>query len=1524
MMRRWIRLLSVLLCMTVLASVFGGIAPASFSEGAVPTEAPTQTADIAATEQPKSEATPVPTEGPEPIQASETPEPTEEATEAAPTPPETAEPSVGPSVEPSVEPSEEPSPWIATTPGTQAAPAATEAVSAVAPETPSPTEQLEDQVRAIVLACEDAGNRTDFDRALWLHDHLVANATLAAPGDDNGGAEAVLLHGAGTPVAFARAYGALLSAAQIENACVYDLDDDDAAWNVIRLDGNWYHVSVALDKTAEKSRYEYFCVTDAVMARAYRWDGARGDGGVVHPTCAATADNYFVREKGYAAFASQAELDALLSAMAEEGVGEIGLYCAGAGATAEAMAEDWLARNPAYSGFASSGSDWLIRFSIAPADLPAAPDGDAQAQDEPIVLAQIVPAVTILTIGVGERVSVADWTADPAGADTAVTYASSKSSIAKVSTSGLVKGIKVGTVTIVIRDASGVEAKVQVRVKKAPARITAAVEREKLGVGEEMRVVTTPNKGSAGAVMFASSNEAVATVDAYGVTRAVGVGSAKITATTYNNKKATVKITVVRAPEGVELLPQELSVAAGDTQRLAVVLSAGSAGAVTFASDDPCVLTVDASGRVEGITEGETTVRATTYNGLEAACRVKVVAAPQSITILAARMVLGVGEKLPLETRVEPSDVDASIRYSSSKPSIATVSATGVVTAKRVGETTITVKTYNGIKATIRIRVKRAPTGIAAAVERKKLGVGEEMRVATTLSKGSAGAVTFISSNDAVATVDAYGMIRAVGAGSAKITATTYNKKKVQTVISVVPAPESVTISPRDAVLGVGQSQALGCALSPGSAGAVSYASSDETVAQVDIKTGKLTAVGEGQATITATAYNGPSDAMVATVVRAPDWVKLEPATLTIGIGESCALAPRIPDGSAATFTYATSAKKYVKVSAAGIVKGVKAGKAKITVKTYNGQTATMTVIVRRAPSAISLKTARLTLGLGESCTVPYALSKDSASAVQAVSANPEVVSVGAGNGLTAVGCGVAVVTFATFNGKTASCTVTVASAPTAISLSPQGGVLGVGQKLRLFAEIDLGSASRLRFESSDGAVLSVSEDGLVTARNVGVATVSVYTYVEGVWAAAEFSVLPAPQSIALSTGQDPLILSLGETWQLQPLLPEGTAAGLVYASGNEAVFTVGQDGLITAVGGGEAAATVTAHNGISASVIVRVFDPLYPNECALVSVPGYLEVGETFTPETVVTPSTADPQLSWSTSDAKIARVDPTTGVVTAVSRGVATIRGKSGKNSAIALKYTLVVLSEDRCLVMPERRTGIDGIQANLKRIDRVRESALQELEDLYVRNAISGTEYLKRKSIVNNAFSMYSFPWMTLTMQPYWRAANSEGGAKNFQPGTVYYGLPYINSPVANRRYNVAKAVSERRYTDGGAGFYLLNRDRLVNGLYCGNDCSSFVSMAIWGTGSSHSDDKTDDIAVSSAYKTVSASNLRPGDLINKGNKHVVMFLYYADAAHTQMVIIEQGGAEAAINTCSTSIRSVDYYFGAGYVARRLKSF
>lgn len=75
-------------------------------------------------------------------------------------------------------------------------------------------------------------------------------------------------------------------------------------------------------------------------------------------------------------------------------------------------------------------------------------------------------------------------------------------------------------------------------------------------------------------------------------------------------------------------------------------------------------------------------------------------------------------------------------------------------------------------------------------------------------------------------------------------------------------------------------------------------------------------------------------------------------------------------------------------------------------------------------------------------------------------------------------------------------------------------------------------------------------------------------------------------------------------------------------------------------------------------------------------------------------------------------------------------------------------------------------------------------------------------------------------------------------------------------------------------------------------------------------------------SSYYKTLSSySEMRPGDFLVLRKSHTVMFLYWVDAAKTQMMIIEQGGQG---NTVICSIHAVSYYSSQNYIARRRVDF
>ena len=735
----------------------------------------------------------------------------------------------------------------------------------------------------------------------------------------------------------------------------------------------------------------------------------------------------------------------------------------------------------------------------------------------------------------------------------------------------------------------------------------------------------------------------------------------------------------------------------------------------------------------------------------------------------------------------------------------------------------------------------------------------------------------------------------------------------------MLPAPQKITLSQPTLKIGAQDSAKLAYSLNEGSAGAVFFASSDESVATVDAD-GVIHTLKQGSATITAATYNGKLAFCELTVLPAPTYVVLPYSTLNIGLGDRIQLEPEVDPGCSSSFRYSSSNTKYATVSETGLVTAKKLGSATITVKTYNGLSCKLKLNVKAAPTALKLAPSALTLGVGESLQLAYSIPSGSATTLRYLSGDEAVAAVSESGMVTGLALGETRITATTHNGKTAACSVTVAPAPESIALAASG-LMGVGQTMQLTPTLlPEGSHTALRYELISGDAVTVDGDGLVQAVKPGSATVRVSTHVEGVY--AEHTILVKPSPSAISFGAERYSVTVGETFQLSPILkPDDCYAELRYSIARAGFFTIDENGLITPIMRGSTTVTVKTHNGLSASVEIQVVDPYFPELVEFKAAPpSYLELGTTYQPEILVEPETAVAALKWSSGDSKIASVDAETGLVTAMSYGTVTITAVSTRNPALTLSYKLVVLSPNRCLKMPNRRTtSTASISTTLSQIKNVRASAYLELESLYARGVISASDYSKRRSIVERAFDMYLFPWITNNLELYWKAANSENGLKDFKPGTVYYGMPYTQS---NRNYNVDAAVSSGKFVKSGKGYYIMDGSKFADRQYPGNDCSSFVSMAIWGMGNSHSFDSTRNIGSTAAYRTLTdTTDLRPGDILNKSGSHVVMFLYYADAEKTQMVIIEQGGGEIDTNTTSCSIRDIASYIDKGYKIRRL---
>ena len=148
---------------------------------------------------------------------------------------------------------------------------------------------------------------------------------------------------------------------------------------------------------------------------------------------------------------------------------------------------------------------------------------------------------------------------------------------------------------------------------------------------------------------------------------------------------------------------------------------------------------------------------------------------------------LGRKEKLQLLVTVQPSNAtDKRVTYRTSNKKVATVSASGKITAKKAGVAKITATTTNGKKATVTVRVKKAPKKISLQTKQKTLKVGKKYRLKSKLSSGAASyQISYRSNKKSVARVSADGRITALKRGRAVITVKTYNGKRAKIVIIV-------------------------------------------------------------------------------------------------------------------------------------------------------------------------------------------------------------------------------------------------------------------------------------------------------------------------------------------------------------------------------------------------------------------------------------------------------------------------------------------------------------------------------------------------------------------------------------------------------------------------------------------------------------------------------------------------------------------------------------------------------------------
>jgi uncharacterized protein YjdB len=271
-----------------------------------------------------------------------------------------------------------------------------------------------------------------------------------------------------------------------------------------------------------------------------------------------------------------------------------------------------------------------------------------------------------------------------------------------------------------------------------------------------------------------------------------------------------------------------------------------------------------------------------------------------SVALTPASGTLFVGRTMTLAAATKDAAGNAlsgrTVTWTSSADSIARIDANGVVTGVAVGTATITA-TSEGKSASATLAVQPVPVAsVLVTPATANLRGGDTLRL-TAVTRDSAGAaltgrqLRWSSSAPAIATVDSLsGLVRAAGAGSATITATSEGKSGTAALTVTAPIVPVATVSVGTALdtLEAYDEVQLQATLrdaqsNPLSGRTIRWTSSNPAVATVDSVSGKLTGVDRGTVTVTATSEGKTGTASRVVVIRY--------RSLTTGSEHACDIA---------------------------------------------------------------------------------------------------------------------------------------------------------------------------------------------------------------------------------------------------------------------------------------------------------------------------------------------------------------------------------------------------------------------------------------------------------------------------------------------------------------------------------------------------------------------------------------------------------------------------------------------------------
>lgn len=546
---------------------------------------------------------------------------------------------------------------------------------------------------------------------------------------------------------------------------------------------------------------------------------------------------------------------------------------------------------------------------------------------------------------------------------------------------GLVTGIAPGTVIIDYILPTGCFISTFVVIHPVPDTIGGPRE---VCVGQTITLTNSVPGGR-----WLSLNTSVGDIDSLtGVFTGVSAGTVLVMYTIASSCSVLVSIDVqARSP-----ITGPTEVCVGNT----IVLDNATPGGIWSSSND-AIGSIDPAGNVLGVSAGTVTITYTTSTLFGGCVSLYTVTVYPLAPIVGPRNVCE-GLTITLTNTVPGGS------WSLDDPSIGSIDTAGVFTAILRGTTIVTYLLPTGCSDTFLVTVDPLPDPIYGAIPICK---SDSM----TLTDATTGGV-WTSSNTAVATVDSFGVVTGVDAGTATITYTLATGCLTTTTVEIYPHEPITGVF----AVCVGLTTDLNNTVPGGT-----WSSSDITIGDVDT-VGIVTGVTAGTVTITYLTANGCQSIATVTVNPLPDTIAGTPVVCEFS---RITLTDATPDG-----TWSSSNITIATIDTDGVVTGVRAGTCIITYMLGTGCIATTSLLVNPVPSPIT--------GVRDVCITFNTRLFDATPGGQWSSDSAHIATIDILSGyITTVSVGVATISYTLpLTGCAATTTVTVHAAPT-IVVSP-------------------------------------------------------------------------------------------------------------------------------------------------------------------------------------------------------------------------------------------------------------------------------------------------------------------------------------------------------------------------------------------------------------------------------------------------------------------------------------------------------